>query len=229
MALHPNFIGPVNRLQKISTNLRAIDASTNRAIMRDQDVYHKLGDGAKEFFQGVIDDETRGLRWGKGKQTDYGKVHYRAKPGTSSVKLTWEGENIAFVEYGAGIDAYNDAGMLTYPGGATVDYEPIREGRYARSGKRWDKNTGGNFTGKTDKAWYFKTPDGSPGNLGPEATENYNVVTWGWKPIAPFYKASQLWRASNVRMLKLTGYERAVTEALRRNVRTIWRGDNVLK
>ena len=221
MALHPNFIGPVNRLQKISTNLRALDTKTQKSIMRDQTIYDAMGHDSAQLLENVIKQETSSLTWGKGRQTSYGDVSYAVRQNASSSRLIWEGQNIALIEYGAGVHAVENP----YPGGPTIDYSPIEDGRYARSGERGE-GSGNNWSGKTNQAWYFNA--GGNGNLGSAANSQYNTVTRGWAPIAPFYKTMQLMRQFNAKQLNYTSYRKAVKVALKKQLEELWRGDKTL-
>lgn len=201
------FIGATRRLQKIATNLREFDVDSNKSIMRHPEVYDSLGTETADLLQKNITKKTAGLTWGQGKQTDYGRVKFKTTPGKSSVRVEWVGDKISFVEYGAGLMAYENP----YPG-VQLDYSPIEKGRVAHSGNR-----GKNWSGYTNKWWYF-----SSGAEGGSSSEQYDTGTSGWAPLMPFYETMMLIRyAPHIKRLGYTQYEKAVKRAVKEELSNI--------
>ena len=193
-----------NDISRIATNLRKMDSTMKKSVMRDRKVYQALGYESAAFLRRVIKEKTANLEWGKGKQTDYGKVSFTTHQNASSVRLRWTGEKVSFVEYGTGIYAVANP----YPGDALVNYQSQSNWRAAKTGK----NPQGNWSGWTNEAWFFDSGDAAL--AGEDSGMSYDTGTRGWAPIAPFYTAMLTMQSRNVKQLGYTNYQKAVKQAV---------------
>lgn len=196
------------QLKRFATNLRDT-TKLGRSIMRNPEIYSALAEDSKDLLVENIKQRMMGRTWGKGLQKNKGKVYAIPTKASSSVQLRWEGEYVQFIEYGAGIYAAKN------PHPELIDYTPVSNYRLAKTGKFPENGgRGRNWSGYTNEAWYFKAPTGN-GNMGSNATEDYNVVTRGWEPMAPFYVTIIQMRYKNSKQLNYTKYRKAVVAAVK--------------
>lgn len=184
-------------IQQFATNLRKIN-SLGKSVTRDETVYSALAHDSKTFLEYKIWQKTVGLTWGKGKQQDYGVVEAIPSKTSSSVRLSWSGDYVRFVEYGAGKSAVEHP----YQGDPPINYMPSDdEHRKAKSGKAGEPGAWGqNWSGYTNKAWYL----------------DKTTASFGWEPLAPFYEAMLMIRDGSYKRLGYTQYEKAVGKAVRK-------------
>lgn len=193
-----------HKFERIATNVRKCDETMKKSIMHDRKAQQKLGRDVTKLLRDTINEEVEKREWGKGRQReeDRGTVSFTTHE--SSARIRWTGALVKEIEYGAGIGRTKGEG---YPG-VVVNYESDLDSRTAVTG-----TTEGNRSGYTNLAWYFNAP--GQGNLKDKSSPFYNTITFGWEPMAPFYKTMLKLSSLNAKQLGLTNYQKAVREGVR--------------